>query len=83
VLTSSSERYQFLSCDGDHRTVELPTGMSAGLDFVIAETELAGYDLTVALPDSTVVTTLGSVQSTSKAIVVFDGADWRVLPFLS
>jgi hypothetical protein len=81
TLTSTSERYQFLNPDGANRDVTLPTGVAAGFDFVISETEGAYYELNVKTTTATGVVTLGSYQPSRRAQVLFDGTNWQALNF--
>jgi len=81
TLTDTSERHQFLNPDGASRDVVLPTGVSAGFDFVIAETEGGGYDLNVKTNTSTGVVNLGYYSGGQKALVVYDGTNWRSFTF--
>jgi hypothetical protein len=76
TLTASSDRYQFLTCTGGSQTVVLPTGMSAGLDFVIQEvTSFSGINLEA--PGAVYLTTIyGTAQ-----LVVWDGSTWQVISF--
>jgi hypothetical protein len=76
TLAASSERYQFLTCTGGSQTVVLPTGMSAGLDFVIQEvTSFSGINLEA--PGAVYLTTIYSTAQ----LVVWDGSTWRVISF--
>lgn len=76
TLTESSDRYQFLTCTGGAQTVVLPTGMSAGLDFVIQELTSFG-GINIEAPGSIYVTTIYSTAQ----LVVWDGSAWQVISF--
>ena len=76
TLTASSDRYQFLTCTGGMQAVELPTGMSAGLDFVIAEVD-SNSGITLNAPGPIYLDTIyGQPQ-----LVVWDGTTWRIISF--
>lgn len=76
TLTASSDRYQFLTCAGGSQTVVLPTGMSAGLDFVIQEvTSFSGINL-----EAPGAVYLATIYSTAQ-LVVWDGSTWRIISF--
>jgi hypothetical protein len=77
TLAASSPRYQFLTATGfSSQAVILPTGMSAGLDFVIQEVD-SFNGLDVEEPGSISVTTVyGTAQ-----LIVWDGSSWRVISY--
>jgi hypothetical protein len=75
TLTENSARYQFLQPTGSQQTVTLPTGMSAGLDFVIRPVDTF-WTLLVQTPDQSQVAT---VFSSNPNLIVWDGSTWRVI----
>ena len=81
VLTSVSDLYQFINPNGSTRTVELPTGVAAGFDFVIKNTSSNWvHQLLVATNTATGVVTIKSDFAGAfrgNATVVFDGTDWQ------
>lgn len=81
TLSSSSGRYQFITATGANREVTLPTGVSAGFDFVMTETG-GYYQLNLKTTTATGVADVGTYMGFDSAIVVFDGTDWRVISSL-
>lgn len=79
TLTENSARYQFLSPTGSQQTVTLPTGMAAGLDFVIRPVDTF-WTLLVQTPDQSAVAT---VFASTPNLVVWDGSTWRVISYAS
>ena len=81
VLTSVSDLYQFINPNGSTRTVELPTGVAAGFDFVIKNTSSNWeHQLLVATNTATGVVTIKSDFAGAyrgNATVVFDGTNWQ------
>lgn len=81
VLTSVSDLYQFINPNGSTRTVELPTGVAAGFDFIIKNTSSNWeHQLLVATNTATGVVTIKSDFAGAyrgNATVVFDGTDWQ------
>lgn len=81
MLTSVSDLYQFINPNGSTRTVELPTGVAAGFDFVIKNTSSNWeHQLLVATNTATGVVTIKSDFAGAfrgNATVVFDGTDWQ------
>ena len=81
VLDGESAKYQFIDPNGSTRTVELPTGVAAGFDFVIKNTSSNWeHQLLVATNTATGVVTIKSDFSGAyrgNATVVFDGTNWQ------
>lgn len=78
TLTENSARYHFLTATGSSQTITLPTGMSAGLDFVIKEVD-SFFGLEVQTPAASTIVTVYSTPQ----LVVWDGATWRVISYSS
>lgn len=81
VLDGESAKYQFINPNGSTRTVELPTGVAAGFDFIIKNTTSNWeHQLLVATNTATGVVTVQSGFSGAfrgNATIVFDGTDWQ------
>lgn len=76
TLTENSARYHFLTATGGSQTVTLPTGMAAGLDFVVREVDsFSGINVQTPAA-STIVTVFGTPQ-----LIVWDGSTWRVISY--
>ena len=78
TLTENSARYHFLTATGSSQTITLPTGMSAGLDFVIQEVD-SFFGLEVQTPAASTIVTVYSTPQ----LVVWDGSTWQVISYSS
>ena len=76
TLTAAAAKYHFITATGSLQTITLPTGMSAGLEFVVKEVD-SYFGLDVDTPGGATVATVYGTPT----LVVWDGATWRVIQY--
>jgi len=76
TLTAASAKYHFITATGSLQTITLPTGMSAGLEFVVKEVD-SFFGLDVDTPGGATVATVYGTPT----LVVWDGSTWRVISY--